>query len=96
MKISDVKCFPCFSASRTYLFVKVETDEGLYGVGEFGITWKEHAGIGVIEHLKSNLIGQAPELHAARATPDRRVELLLRAGRRIRRLVQWRWGDLSH
>lgn len=60
MKISDVKCFPCFYGSRNYLFVKVETDEGLYGVGEFGITWKEKAGIGAIEHMKTDLIGQNP------------------------------------
>lgn len=60
MKITDVKCFPCFHGSRSYLFVKVETDEGLYGVGEFGITWKEKAGIGAIEHMKTDLIGQDP------------------------------------
>lgn len=60
MKITDVKTFPCFIGSRNYLFVKVETDEGLYGVGEFGITWKEQAGIGAIEHMKTDLIGQDP------------------------------------
>ena len=37
--------------SRNYLFVKVETDEGLYGMGEFGITWKEQAGVGEAERL---------------------------------------------
>ncbi len=60
MKITDVRCFPCFKGSRNYLFVKVETDEGLYGIGEFGITWKEQAGIGAIEHMKTDLIGQDP------------------------------------
>ena len=60
MKITDIKCFPCFHGSRNYLFVKVETDEGFYGVGEFGITWKEQAGIGAIEHMKTDLIGQDP------------------------------------
>ena len=58
MVITDVKTFPVYYGSRNYLFVKVETDEGLYGVGEFGITWKEQAGIGAIEHMKSDLIGQ--------------------------------------
>ncbi len=60
MKITAVKTFPVFYGSRNYLFVKVETDEGIYGVGEFGITWKEQAGIGAIQHMASDLIGQDP------------------------------------
>ena len=60
MKITDVKTFPVFHGSRNYLFVKVETDEGLYGIGEFGITWKEQAGIGAIEHMKRHIIGLDP------------------------------------
>ena len=60
MKISEIKTFPVFSGSRNYLFVKVETDAGLYGVGEFGITWREQAGIGAIEHMKHHLLGKDP------------------------------------
>jgi len=60
MKISAVKTFPILLGSRTYLFVKIETDEGFYGVGEFGLTWKEKAGIGVIEHILPDLIGRDP------------------------------------
>jgi L-alanine-DL-glutamate epimerase-like enolase superfamily enzyme len=60
MKITDVKTFPIFDGTRNYLFVKVETDEGLYGIGEFGITWKEKAGIGAIEHMKGHLLGEDP------------------------------------
>lgn len=60
MKITDVKTFPVFDGSRNYLFVKVETDEGLYGVGEFGITWKEKAGIGAVEHMRHHLLGEDP------------------------------------
>ena len=60
MKITDVKTFPICHGSRNYLFVKVETDAGLYGVGEFGITWKEQAGIGAIEHMKRHIIGLDP------------------------------------
>ena len=60
MKITEVKTFPIFYGSRNYLFVKVETDEGLYGMGEFGITWKEQAGVGAIQHMKNYLIGQDP------------------------------------
>ncbi|MDP6115598.1 MAG: galactonate dehydratase, partial [Planctomycetota bacterium] len=36
------------------------TDEGIYGLGEYGITWKELAGVGVIEQVKRDLIGQDP------------------------------------
>ena len=60
MKITEVKPIPVFHGSRNYLFVKVETDEGIYGIGEFGITWKEQAGIGAIQHMTSDLIGQDP------------------------------------
>ena len=60
MKITEVKCFPVFAGSKNYLFVKVETDEGVYGMGEFGISWREQAGIGAIEHLKALLIGEDP------------------------------------
>jgi galactonate dehydratase len=60
MKITAVKTFPIFWGSRNYLFVKVETDEGLYGMGEFGITWKEQAGIGAIQHMTNHLLGEDP------------------------------------
>ncbi|MEW6751597.1 MAG: galactonate dehydratase [Candidatus Latescibacterota bacterium] len=60
MKITDVKTFPVFHGSRNYLFVKVETDEGLYGMGEFGITWKEQAGIGALQHMRQHVVGEDP------------------------------------
>ncbi|OGG55600.1 MAG: hypothetical protein A3F84_29300 [Candidatus Handelsmanbacteria bacterium RIFCSPLOWO2_12_FULL_64_10] len=60
MKITEVKTFPVFYGSRNYLFVKVETDEGIYGVGEFGLTWKEQAGVGAVRHMASDLVGQDP------------------------------------
>ena len=59
MKITDVKCFIA-GAGKNYLFVKVETDAGIYGMGEFGISWREQAGVGAIEHLKPHLLGQDP------------------------------------
>ncbi|GAI16148.1 unnamed protein product, partial [marine sediment metagenome] len=54
-----VKPFP-IKADRPYLFVKVETDEGVYGIGEAGITWREWAVGGAIRHLQSLLVGQDP------------------------------------
>ncbi len=59
MKITAVKPFP-IKADRPYLFVKVETDEGVYGIGEAGITWREWAVEGAIRHLQSLLVGQDP------------------------------------
>ena len=60
MIISAIKTFPVFVEGRNYLFVKVETDDGLYGVGEFGITWKEQAGVGAIQHMTHHLLGEDP------------------------------------
>jgi galactonate dehydratase len=60
MKITQIKTFPILLGSRPYLFVKVETDEGIYGLGEFGLTWKEKAGIGAIEHITPDLLGKDP------------------------------------
>ncbi len=54
MKITDVKAYP-LNDGRNYCFVKVETDEGIYGVGEAGLTWKELAVVETVNHLKPML-----------------------------------------
>jgi len=59
MKITAVKPFP-IKVDRPYLFVKVETDDGVYGIGEAGITWREWAVEGAIRHLQSLVVGQDP------------------------------------
>lgn len=45
---------------RNFLFVVVETDEGLRGLGEGGITWREEATAGIVNALAPSLIGQDP------------------------------------
>ena len=60
MKITDVTSFPVFNGQRNNLFVVVDTDEGIYGVGESGLSGRELAVIGAVEHLKPMLIGQDP------------------------------------
>ncbi len=60
MQISDITCYPVFGGSRNYLFVVVDTDEGLYGVGESGLTGRELAVSGAVEHLRPLLLGQDP------------------------------------
>ncbi|HEV2121725.1 MAG TPA: galactonate dehydratase [Chloroflexota bacterium] len=58
MKISNIECYPVWGGSRNYFFVVVDTEDGIYGVGEAGITGRELGIQGVIEHFKPLLIGQ--------------------------------------
>ena len=60
MKITNVEAFPVWSGARNFLFVAVDTDEGICGVGEAGLTGRELAVMGAIEHFKPLLIGQDP------------------------------------
>ncbi len=60
MKITNVEAYPVWAGQRNFLFVVVDTDEGIYGVGESGLTGRELAVMGAIEHFKSLLIGQDP------------------------------------
>jgi L-alanine-DL-glutamate epimerase-like enolase superfamily enzyme len=58
MKITNVTCYPVWNGSRNFLFVVVDTDEGLFGVGESGLTGRELAVMGAVEHYKPMLIWQ--------------------------------------
>jgi L-alanine-DL-glutamate epimerase-like enolase superfamily enzyme len=58
MKITAIETFPVFNTARNNLFVTVDTDEGISGVGESGLSGRELAVIGAIEHFKPLLIGQ--------------------------------------
>ena len=60
MKITNIETYPVWGGHRNFLFVVVDTDEGIYGVGEAGITWREMAVVGAVEHFKPLLIGQDP------------------------------------
>ncbi|MBD3183092.1 galactonate dehydratase [Candidatus Poribacteria bacterium] len=59
MKITAVKPY-IVGNGRNLTFVKVETDTGIYGVGEAGITWKELAVAGAMDHLGELIIGEDP------------------------------------
>lgn len=59
MKITDVTVYLA-KEWRTFLFVVIDTDEGIYGLGEAGITGRELAIKGAIEHFAPQLIGQDP------------------------------------
>ena len=43
MKITDVKPYPVWVGSRNQCLTKVETDEGIYGWGESGLSSRELA-----------------------------------------------------
>jgi L-alanine-DL-glutamate epimerase-like enolase superfamily enzyme len=59
MEITDVSVYLA-KERRTFLFVVIDTDAGIYGVGEAGITGRELAVAGAIEHFKPLLIGENP------------------------------------
>lgn len=60
MKIIDIKTFVVNAFRTNYVFVKLYTDEGLTGVGEGTLEYKEHALVGAINDLRSYLIGKDP------------------------------------
>ncbi|HRW06370.1 MAG TPA: galactonate dehydratase [Caldilineaceae bacterium] len=60
MKITNVEAYPVWGGHRNFLFVVVDTDEGISGVGETGITGREKAIIGAIENFRDLLIGMDP------------------------------------
>jgi len=60
MKITEIKSFPVWVGSRNQLVVKVETDEGIYGWGESGLSGRELAVVGAIKHYREFLIGRDP------------------------------------
>ncbi|MBQ9429188.1 MAG: galactonate dehydratase [Clostridia bacterium] len=60
MKVTDVKTFVVDCFRTNWVFVKVYTDEGVTGVGEGTLEYKEKALVGAIGHIKSYLVGKDP------------------------------------
>jgi galactonate dehydratase len=60
VKITNIEAYPVWGGHRNFLFVVVDTDEGVYGVGEAGLTGRELAVMGALEHFKPLLVGQDP------------------------------------
>ena len=60
MKIIDIKPFVVDCFRTNWVFVKVYTDEGIDGVGEATLEYKEKALLGAVEHIKEYLIGKKP------------------------------------
>jgi galactonate dehydratase len=60
VKISDIKAIPTWVGSRNQLVVKVETDSGLIGWGEAGVSGRELAVAGAVKHYREFLLGKDP------------------------------------
>ena len=58
MKITQIETYPVWGGYRNFLFVVIDTDEGIYGVGEAGITGRELAVIGAIEVFDPYVFGK--------------------------------------
>lgn len=60
MKVTDVKIFTVDCFRTNWVFIKVYTDEGITGVGEATLEYKERALWGAAEHIKEYLVGKNP------------------------------------
>ncbi|MFY0687474.1 MAG: mandelate racemase/muconate lactonizing enzyme family protein [Cyclobacteriaceae bacterium] len=60
MKITDVKTYPVNVGSGSQLIIKVETDSGIYGWGASGLSGRELAVVGAIEHYRPLVLGRDP------------------------------------
>ncbi|MFO7917475.1 MAG: mandelate racemase/muconate lactonizing enzyme family protein [Anaerolineae bacterium] len=60
MEITAIKCYPVWVGHRNQFVVKVETDEGIYGLGEGGLSGRELAMEGAVKHYANWLIGRDP------------------------------------
>lgn len=61
MKITDVKSYPIWVGHRNQLVIKIETDdEALFGLGESGLSGREMAVVGAVNHYREFLIGRDP------------------------------------
>jgi galactonate dehydratase len=60
MKITSVRGFPVKVNHRNQFVIKIQTDEGIFGLGEGGISGRELAMQGMLDHFAPALIGQDP------------------------------------
>jgi galactonate dehydratase len=60
MKITAVTSYPVKVGFRNQFIVKIDTDEGISGVGEGGMSGRELGMAGMVQHLSRWLIGEDP------------------------------------
>ena len=61
MKITDIKSYPIWYGPRNLMLVKVETDAGIYGWGEAGLSSRELAVVGRGQALSRVADRQGPD-----------------------------------
>ncbi len=60
IRITDIKVFPVGAGTRNFVFVKVETDQGIHGIGEAYSCGPDEATVAAIQDFKTWLVGQDP------------------------------------
>jgi galactonate dehydratase len=60
MQIVDIQAYPVWVGSRNQCIVKVVTDDGIYGWGESGLSGRELAVVGAVQHFREFLLGRDP------------------------------------
>jgi galactonate dehydratase len=60
VKLTGIEAYPVWGGERNLLFVVVNTDEGVCGVGEAGLTGRELAVTGTIRHFERLLLDKDP------------------------------------
>ena len=80
MKISDIKAYPTWVGHRNQLIVKVETDEGIYGWGESGLSGRELSRSGRGAALPGIFARSRPPRNRAALAGDVTAASTLKAG----------------
>lgn len=60
IKITDIKTYLVGAGSRNLLFIKVETDQGIHGIGEAYSCGPDEATVATVNDFKRWLVGQDP------------------------------------
>lgn len=60
MKVTQIKTLICHAYRTNWVFVKVITDSGLYGVGEATLEYREPTVVQAIKELERYLVGKDP------------------------------------
>src|ERR1044071_3401822 len=60
MKITDIQTFVVGAGGRNWIYVKVMTDQGIYGIGEAYSSGPDEATLKVIDDFKTWLAGNDP------------------------------------
>ena len=60
MKITDLEVYTVFAFRTNFTFVRLSTDEGISGIGESTLEYKEKSLEGALSDLKEYLLGQDP------------------------------------